>query len=208
MKTNIIREDIKDLILDAADKLLNKFGYKKMTMDLLAQEIDIGKGTLYLHFRSKEELVLSYIDRVVYRLLVRLQITAHNESLITDRLREMLLIRVLFRFDNMQHYKQSLCDLLSDIRPKLMIQRERHFELEAKIFKEVLNEGVNNGVFTVNDFQTTSYAMLQATNSLLPYNLSADEFGKRKDVEKQVSCIADLLLSGLLNRNDKKSKRA
>ena len=40
----------KNLILDAADRLLNQFGYKKMTMDNLAQETGIAKGTLYLHF--------------------------------------------------------------------------------------------------------------------------------------------------------------
>ena len=73
-----IRQDIKDLILDAADRLLNQFGYKKMTMDNLAQEVGIAKGSLYLHFPSKEELVLAHIDRIVYRLLVNLQITAHG----------------------------------------------------------------------------------------------------------------------------------
>ena len=34
-------------------------------MDDLAREVGIGKGTIYLHFRSKEELALSHIDRIV-----------------------------------------------------------------------------------------------------------------------------------------------
>jgi TetR/AcrR family fatty acid metabolism transcriptional regulator len=58
------RQDIKDLILDAADRFLNQFGYKKMTMDNLAHEVGIAKGTLYLHFSGKEELVLAHIDRI------------------------------------------------------------------------------------------------------------------------------------------------
>ena len=95
MRDIAIREDIEDLILDAADQLLNRFGYKKMTMDNLAQEVGIGKGTLYLHFPSKEELVLAHIDRIVYRLLVNLQMTAHGDGSATECLREMLLTRVL-----------------------------------------------------------------------------------------------------------------
>src|SRR4028118_269551 len=92
------RQDIKDLILNAADRFLNQFGYKKMTMDNLAQEVGIAKGSLYLHFPSKEELVLAHIDRIVYRLLVNLQMTAHGDGSVSERLREMLLTRGLFRF--------------------------------------------------------------------------------------------------------------
>jgi AcrR family transcriptional regulator len=47
MRDVAIRQDIKDLILDAAaDRLLYQFGYQKMTMDNLAQEIGITKRTL------------------------------------------------------------------------------------------------------------------------------------------------------------------
>jgi AcrR family transcriptional regulator len=131
MQDVAIRQDIKDLILDAADGLLNQFGYKKMTMDNLAQEIGIAKGTLYLHFPSKEELVLAHIDRIVYWLLTKLQMIAHRDGSASERLREMLLIRVLFRFDNVQHYKESLSDLLANIRSSLLQRREKHFALEA-----------------------------------------------------------------------------
>jgi len=98
MRDVALRHDIKDLIPDAADRLLNQFGYKKMTMDNLAREIGIAKGTLYLHFPSKEELVLAHIDRIVYRLLAKLQMIAHRNGSASEGLREMLLTRVLFLF--------------------------------------------------------------------------------------------------------------
>ena len=53
--------------MDATDRLLARFGYKKMTIDDLAQEVGIGKGTVYLHFSSKEEIALSHIDRIIER---------------------------------------------------------------------------------------------------------------------------------------------
>ena len=39
-----VREDVHDLILDAADRLLARYGYRKMTMDDLAREVGIGQG--------------------------------------------------------------------------------------------------------------------------------------------------------------------
>ena len=201
MRDVAIRQDIKDLILDAADRLLNQFGYKKMTMDNLAQEVGIAKGSLYLHFPSKEELVLAHIDRIVYRLLVNLQMTAHGDGSATERLREMLLTRVLFRFDNVQHYTESLSDLLADIRSSLLQRREKHFALEAQVFADVLKEGRKDGSFDVEEIQSTTNAILLATNSLLPYSLSANELGRRKELEKKISKIADLILVGLIKRS-------
>lgn len=201
MRAVATRQDIKDLILDAADRLLNQFGYKKMTMDNLAQEVGIAKGTLYLHFPSKEELVLAHIDRIVYRLLVKLQVIAHGDGSASERLREMLLTRVLFRFDNVQHYTESLSDLLADIRSSLLQRREKHFALEARVFADVLEEGGKDGSFDVEETQSTTNAILFATNSLLPYSLSANELGRRKELERKISKIADLILVGLIKRS-------
>jgi TetR/AcrR family fatty acid metabolism transcriptional regulator len=200
MRAVATRQDIKDLILDAADRLLNQFGYKKMTMDTLAQEVGIAKGTLYLHFPSKEKLVLAHIDRIVYRLLAKLQMIAHGDGSASERLREMLLTRVLFRFDSVQHYTESLSDLLADIRSSLLQRREKHFALEAKIFAYVLEAGGKDGSFDAEEIEATTNALLLATNSLLPYSLSVSELGRRKELEKKISKIADLILNGLLKR--------
>ena len=46
-------------------RLLARYGYRKMTIDDVAREVGIGKGTIYLHFKSKEDVALSRIDRVI-----------------------------------------------------------------------------------------------------------------------------------------------
>ena len=60
-------------ILDAADRLLARHGYRGMTVDDIAAEAGIGKGTVYLAFSSKEEVALSCIDRMAEDLLVELR---------------------------------------------------------------------------------------------------------------------------------------
>src|SRR6476646_10080168 len=102
------KEAVKESILDATDRLLARYGYRKMTVDDIASEAGIGKGTVYLHFSSKEEVVLSHIDRIVDRLKDRLVEIGCSEASAADKLRRMMVMRVLFRFDSIQHYTQSL----------------------------------------------------------------------------------------------------
>ncbi len=198
MRAVAVREDIRDLILDAADRLLARYGYRKMTMDDLAQEVGIGKGTVYLHFSSKEEVALCRIDRVIERLKEQLWSIARSDQSPVECVRQMLLLRVLYRFDNAQHYRESLNDLFAIIRPALFVRRARYFDEEARIFAEILRKGRRAGAFTFKDAHTTAHTLLLATNSLLPYSLSPRELGNRDAVEEQTARIADILLKGLL----------
>jgi AcrR family transcriptional regulator len=200
MRSIATRADIRDLILDAADRLLARSGYKKMTMEDLSQEVGIGKGTIYLHFPSKEEVVLSHVDRIVERVKAELRRLADAEGPAPARLREMLLTRVLIRFDSVQHYTESLSDLLAALRPGLLTRRRRHFEEEAAIIAEVLREGLRAGLFDFDAAVPTAHALLTATNALLPYSLSARELGRREDVEQQATRVVSLLLDGLVVR--------
>jgi AcrR family transcriptional regulator len=192
------REDIRDLILDAVDVLLAKYGYKKMTMDDVARQVGIGKGTIYLHFPGKEELILSHIDRIADRIVAKLREIAGSSDSPERRIRKMLVHRVLFRFDSVAQYSQNLSDLLSSVRTVLLTRREAHSEKEAAVFEDILREGARLGTLECADPRTTSFVLIQSTNSLLPFNLSARELGRRDEVEDQVGRVADLLIKGLL----------
>jgi len=198
----------REAILDATERLIARFGYKKMTIDDLAHEVGIGKGSIYLHFTSKEEIALSHIDRIIERLKRRLHQIAAKEISADEKLREMLVDRVLFRFDSVQDYSQSLNELLSQLRAKLLERRKRYFDEEAHLFAAVIEEGIAEGMFRRQDSVDAAHTMLLATNSLLPYSLSTAELGARSDIEQKVGAIADMLLTGLSKDNSSTNNRS
>ena len=104
------------------------------------------------------------------------------------------------RFDSVQHYPESINDLLADLRANLLARRENHFDEEAMVFARVLEEGKRQRIFDVKIPIATAHTLLLATNSLLPYSLSVKELGDRHEIEEKVSRIADLLLEGLVRR--------
>ena len=50
------RRQREERILDAAAALLVRWGYRKTTIDDVAREAGVGKGTIYLHWKDKNEL--------------------------------------------------------------------------------------------------------------------------------------------------------
>lgn len=51
------------MIFDAAEQLLLEAGESGMTLDALAERLDLAKGTLYKHFQSKDEMYMHLIIR-------------------------------------------------------------------------------------------------------------------------------------------------
>lgn len=199
MRATVQTKEVRDAILDATDQLLSRYGYKKMTIDDLAREVGIGKGSIYLHFSSKEEIVLSHIDRIVDRVKDDLAKIASGNSSPEEKLREMVLSRVLIRFDSVQHYTESLDELLSSLRAKVIDRRRQYFAEEAKTIGKVIKEGQDSGVFGKGDVQEIAASIITATNSLLPFSLATQELGERSHVRKKAIALTELLLNGLKN---------
>lgn len=190
--------DIAASILDATARLLARYGYSKTTIEDVAREAGIGKGSVYLHFASKEEVVLSLVDRAVREVLDELRaIAADDDASAADRMRRMLTARVLGRRLRFRGYSTSLNDLLAALRPALLVQRNQHLRDEAAIFRAVIQDGVRLREFRTSDPEGAANALLTATNSLLPYYLSPRELGSSAVIDKRIDTVAALLLAGL-----------
>jgi AcrR family transcriptional regulator len=201
-------EGMRDRILDATERLLGRLGYQKTTMDDIAHEAGIGRRTIYLHFPSKEEVALATIDRIVERLLYRLRALAESDQPWDERLRRMLLERVLFRFDSVQSYFHGIDEIFRSLRAAYMARRARYFEQEAMIFADVLARGRALGAFAFDDAKPIADTLLLATNALLPSALSTQELGKREDVEQRARRIAELVVGGLRPQSDRAMRRS
>ena len=184
-------------ILDAADRLIRRYGYKKMTVEDLAREAGIGKGTVYLSFESKESVAFACIDRMVERLLERMRAIAAEPGPPAARVRRMLVVRVMHRFDYARPHSTSIDELLASLRPRLLERRAGYFRAEAETIALVLREGRRAGEMALDDPLETAHALVLATNALLPYSLSVHELGRRAEIERRAEHIANLLLRGL-----------
>lgn len=57
------RQERADRILDAAAELILRWGYRKTTIDDIARHAGVAKGTIYLHWKTREDLFMALIIR-------------------------------------------------------------------------------------------------------------------------------------------------
>jgi AcrR family transcriptional regulator len=84
-------------ILDAADELLRAHGYRRVSIDDVAARVGVGKGTIYLHWRTREALFWAVLQRETLGLLE--QITADLASDPELALPQRLIPRIFLELD-------------------------------------------------------------------------------------------------------------
>jgi AcrR family transcriptional regulator len=68
-----------DRILNVAADLLQRWGYKRLTMDDVAAQADIGKGTIYQHWRTREALFQAVLERELAALILDLDAAVRSD---------------------------------------------------------------------------------------------------------------------------------
>lgn len=201
LPAHLSADDLREVILDHVDTLLARYGYARFTMDDVARSVGIGKGTVYLQFRTKEEMTLAVIDRIVLRVEGELSRIAAAPLRAAERLRRMLEARVLERHDRLAHYQGSLQELVGPLRPALQARREEHGGREAAIFATVIADGAQAREFVAPNALASARLLMTATEGLLPSHLTARELSERPVIAKRASALAALLVAGLQIRN-------
>jgi AcrR family transcriptional regulator len=67
------RSEKRARILDAASRVFVERGYRSANVDEIAERAGIGKGTVYLYFRSKDEILLAVFEEFTTRMLQQLE---------------------------------------------------------------------------------------------------------------------------------------
>ena len=201
MGTTTLKEDAREAILDATDRLFQRYGFRKTTVEDIAQESAVCRGTVYLYFRNKEEIALSWLGRYNARVRERMRTIAAEATPPPERLRQILLTRIVKRFDNVQHLSVSLDELFANLRPLILEHRQRCQAEEAEIIAAVLDEGKAQGIFAFEDSAVAAHLLTLATSCLLPYSLSTKQLGERAEIEAKANALIELLLNGLHTRN-------
>ena len=196
-------------ILQAARQRFLHYGYKKTTIDEIAQDAGVGKGTVYLHFSGKDAILLTLVLEVKRAINAQVRAIAATPALTPEeRLRRMIRTGIECVHDaytGMPHGSELVDDLRLHLQdqPHFQEQFARESEIGRDALVGVLREGVASGVFGPFDDDEQTAHLLQAafTSFYPPYRCPAYPKARtRAELEAGADALLDLLLCGLRRR--------
>ncbi|GHO77144.1 hypothetical protein KSD_49150 [Ktedonobacter sp. SOSP1-85] len=157
------RQQREQLILHASEEILLEKGYHEMCMDEVAARVGIAKGTLYLHFSRKEDLVLALLELQMQAILLNVQEAVSAPGSVRSRLETLLATSYMRLKGERGRLFYALFGAV-ELRPLL---RSRHHALLDQLLSSLevlLNEGKASGEF---DPAIPTTIMLHTFSSLL-----------------------------------------
>jgi len=135
----------KNEILDAADELFAQKGYDGTSTNDILEKVGIARGTLYHHFKSKEEIMDALIERYGVRLLNRAKEIAADKSIpIIERI-----IRVVLALNLSGGSSTQIMEHLHKPQNALMHQKLERVIISSvtPIMAGIIREGIGQGIF-------------------------------------------------------------
>ena len=194
------RQETRTAILDAAERLFVYYGFQKMTMQDLADEAKIGVGTTYLHFKGKADVAVGVIERANQRHLEQFRKIADGDGMVTERLRQVMLARILYRYDATRQTRHSMEDLVQTMRTSCATKGLVWLQAETDVLHRLVQEGVEQGVFALTaerNAEETTQCLMLATKGLMPGILSPSDYDDPEEFKKKSECLIDFLIRAL-----------
>lgn len=174
-------EERRNEILDAAEKLFGEKGFDGTSTNDILDEVGIARGTLYYHFKSKEDILDAMIERMTGRLIQKAaEITSQKELPVMQRLTMTMLS---LNVDN--DLGHEIMKQVHKPQNALMHQKMQK-QLIASVNPLITNlvmEGIEQGICQT-DFpsETTEMIMLYSNIAFDELSdLSEEEFMKKID---------------------------
>lgn len=190
-------EERKQEILDAAERLFASKGFDNTSISNILEETGIARGTLYYHFKSKEELLDAVIERMIEGMTARAKEIADRRE-----------IPVLQRFTMMI----MVFHVSSDVQEEILLQVHKpqnalmHQKMQKSLFFRItplitalIEEGIAQGICQ------TDYPAEAVEMTFLYANTVFDDLTEYGEEEKQRKIEAFLYHLARLFKIEQKS---
>jgi TetR/AcrR family transcriptional regulator, cholesterol catabolism regulator len=183
-------------IIAAAAKLFKEKGYHATTIQDVADEVGMLKGSLYYHIKSKEELLYLVTQEPIRELIERQKKLTESDWSPPEKIIEFMRLHLRAFDENYPHLFVFLQEKASLAEPVQAEVAGIHFRYEA-LLEAILNQGVDSGHFRRElDLKMMAFSILGMCNWMFKWyskggRLTIDEIGRH---------MAEIVLNGITTR--------
>ena len=179
----------KELIVEAAEEVFARFGFKKSTIEDIASKAHMGKATLYYYFSSKEKIFGEVIRKDSELFQAKLNEAISIVESPEAKLRAYIATRMLHLKDLSKFYTTLTSEYLDYYFFVEKIRRD-FYEYENQILTQLLQEGIDQDHFSIDNIELTSRMISTAIKGLeYPLLLEKNNYNPIEESNRMLDII-------------------
>jgi len=192
-RKQLLEDFAKENIHDAVLELIGEKGVQDLTVASVAKKAGIAKGTIYLYFKDKEDLICSTIETSLRPLFSHLIEILESDNTPDEKLSEY----AAFSMEFFEKYRSTFRALLYN-QHQVHVHKDRYIDDKYQQIldrlADVIRNGVEKGIFRDVDPFIGANIFVESTIAVTVQYLITEE---KRDIDKDVSSLIDILLNGL-----------
>ena len=200
-KEEVVQEFRIQSIQEATMRVIARKGMSAATMQEIADEAGVAKGTIYLYFRDRDELVEKTFETAMAQLGDRIDAALEQDLPFEEKLRIALSVRLAFFRENREFFRLYLSLRMPEGTPQQQRRQKRtcHPQYRARVqkFAEVLKESMARGEIREAEQYRLALFVIEGSTAVILERLNEEA---PPPEEEDVELMTRLILDGVRKR--------
>lgn len=184
----------RDMILDSASWLFTKYGLKKTTVDDISKASKCGKGTIYLHFKTKDAIFYEVVRREIRQMLEHIAAAVAAAPTTRDKV-ETFFLATTDEIKQYVNFYQISREVLEEIESEVARDLRQEFIASlAAIVDTILQCAEEREGRRIEEREVVCLAIASCAEAIKgPWFFG----GRELDVQAKARALSRLVLSGI-----------
>ena len=200
-KEDVLREFRVREILDAACRVVARHGFQGATVERVAEEAEIAKGTIYLYFQNKDGLFTAAVEQGMQNFTSQLRAQVAEALTPIEKLQRLIEVSLQLSDTYRDFFKTLLLErnflAASPNHPEAAHMLDLYLA-HIRFMQEIIQDGVRVGIFRSHNVEASAFALNEAIRGCFQQRalgLTA------RPVAEDASILLDLFFNGVLNQH-------
>lgn len=183
-------------------RVISRKGMASATMQEIADEAGVAKGTIYLYFRDRDELVEKTFDSAITRLMEQIDVAIEQPIPIDEKIRAIMTAHLSFFSQNREFFRLYLSLRMPEGTAARQRRQKQHcqpqYRVRAQKFADALKQAMDAGEIRVADPYKLALFILEGSTAVILERLGEET---SPDEDADVDLITGLVLDGIRKRS-------